>query len=866
MLFNRRHEEPTLIIIIMITYILLISFTNQSLIPNENGPIQFYGELMTHFHKAVLDIIANTTSLTSSCRKTLFEAYSDSDSLYLTKLLTDSSHNIKDLGSFQKCKNDIYYSTINPTKSSKPIMNKLKFIYFHIPEKSFCDNSLLGGCIIEGCDIKEYKQLLQFFGEKIPFMDKDCLNEAVVYETDQKFTLTNSFFIGVVPLVLFIIIVIFDFFPKIPRFLFRCCFKKKKKSYGSLYVSDNNRKSEGELIQGQNNTFIESTFQDTKMSISFIKSSKNYDINGLSQLKRCFKLKGNFSELMLSDISLHESKTNNESGISFTKGFRGICLTMYTVGLTFQSIYQSPMRDFSEKGFTSTYLSFLYFINKYSSNMLLAISGFTLCYKMICYLDSEVETIELKEEDFISTINDTNDNSTTKSKTIQSKEVSKSSPFLSSLNKANNINIDFTINDKSNSKDDLNQLDSYLLFNTFNASSSLYQKIQVKSLMKFIFYQFYKYFLFVSIVLFAKYTYYEICLLLSYKNSLSDFVKQSFIDKASIMYILGQIFLFRPFFPSFDEGSQLIYEPFELVILEISLFLLFSLVIFYSYKKNWRLDIICIVLLSTFCCLKFAFFYIQYIILFPKKYSIISTFYPIKDFIQSQWTFLRINPLYRANPFIIGIFFGLINYTIQKSTSDFSTNSSRKYLILPLRFTSYLTRYQTLKLIIFTFIFFLFFIWEGFAYKVLYFLANHFSDSSELLSNFTENLFCNIYYLYDIEIMVFLTFLAILPYTLIGENPIIYFLRSNYWNILSRPYFTYILLIWGLINNILFQTDRRIRVSLNNILHYSIVNMMLAILFCDTFFAFFEMPLKKLNKLILKKRTKRKKSGDNKNL
>ena len=155
MLFNRRHEEPTLIIIIMITYILLISFTNQSLIPNENGPIQFYGELMTHFHNAVLDIIANTTSLTSSCRKTLFEAYSDSDSLYLTKLLTDSSHNIKDLGSFQKCKNDIYYSTINPTKSSKPIMNKLKFIYFHIPEKSFCDNSLLGGCIIEGCDIKE---------------------------------------------------------------------------------------------------------------------------------------------------------------------------------------------------------------------------------------------------------------------------------------------------------------------------------------------------------------------------------------------------------------------------------------------------------------------------------------------------------------------------------------------------------------------------------------------------------------------------------------------------------------------------------------------------------------------------------------
>ena len=74
--------------------------------------------------------------------------------------------------------------------------------------------------------------------------------------------------------------------------------------------------------------------------------------------------------------------------------------------MTFQSLYQSPMRDLTDQNFSETSLSFLYFVSKYSSNMLLGISGFAFCYKLLCYLDSEVEKIELKEEDFIN-----NDNS-----------------------------------------------------------------------------------------------------------------------------------------------------------------------------------------------------------------------------------------------------------------------------------------------------------------------------------------------------------------------------------------------------------------------------------------------------------------------
>lgn len=419
----------------------------------------------------------------------------------------------------------------------------------------------------------------------------------------------------------------------------------------------------------------------------------------------------------------------------------------------------------------------------------------------------------------------------------------------------------------SNSDDNLNQLDDYLLFNTFTSNNTIYKKISICSFFKFIVFQFYKYFLFISVLLFARYTYYEINILKNQKSPLKEFIKQSFIDKATTLDILGHAFVFTSYLPSFLFTS-LQFNPFEVVLLEISFFIFFSLVIFIAYKKNLRLDLFLVIIFCLALISKWVTFHVSYVILNKHKYLAVSPAYsPSKDFLQSEWNFLRANPIFRSGPFIIGIFFGLINYTVQKAITEYYPNTSRRYLCFPIKFMNFLSKYQAVKLIIFTLIFIVMFIWNGFAYKVLFKKATQNPlepDNPPLPEDFYTNYNVNIYYLYDIEIMVFITFLALMPYALIGENPIVHFLRSKYWNILSRPYYSFLLLIWGIINNVIYQTDTRININFNNIIHYSVVNLMFGIIICDIFYALYEVPLKKLTKLIFKPKHYRKKSFDDK--
>ena len=283
--------------------------------PNEEQVFHFYNEILSHLQATLIDIAQNTPSISSKCRSELIDAFSAEDKLYLTKLYADSSHNKDDIGSYQKCFNAIY-NTDDKT-NTRSIMNKIKFIFFHVPESSFCNSYLLGGCLPNVCDKKDYIKLLKYFGSKIEFIDKDCLNTVEAYQTNEKVEITKQFYIGLIPLFFSLVVVIFDFFPKLPRFLFRCCFKKKKNNASSFQSNGSSdslhNKSESDLLVN-GSSYLDSTFQDTKMSISFLKSGKVYDINGLSRLKRCFKLNSNFGELLASDISMHESKTNNESG------------------------------------------------------------------------------------------------------------------------------------------------------------------------------------------------------------------------------------------------------------------------------------------------------------------------------------------------------------------------------------------------------------------------------------------------------------------------------------------------------------------------------------------------------------------------
>ena len=80
------------------------------------------------------------------------------------------------------------------------------------------------------------------------------------------------------------------------------------------------------------------------------------------------------------------------------------------------------------------------------------------------------------------------------------------------------------------------------------------------------------------------------------------------------------------------------------------------------------------------------------------------------------------------------------------------------------------------------------------------------------------------------------------------------FFSHQYWGIISRPYFTCILLIDLLSFLVFYQSENRIKLELFNIFFFSFEIFIVLILLQVIIFVLIEIPLKKLNKLIIEQK------------
>ena len=90
------------------------------------------------------------------------------------------------------------------------------------------------------------------------------------------------------------------------------------------------------------------------------------------------------------------------------------------------------------------------------------------------------------------------------------------------------------------------------------------------------------------------------------------------------------------------------------------------------------------------------------------------------------------------------------------------------------------------------------------------------------------------------------------------------FFSHQYWGIISRPYFTCILLIDLLSFLVFYQSENRIKLELFNIFFFSFEIFIVLILLQVIIFVLIEIPLKKLNKLIVDPQITNKKRKKNK--
>ena len=808
-------------------------------------PLTFISEESKLFQQYILATLEDNISADPNCIDYLLTVYKSS--IFPTmKLIRDSSHSLSRLGSYQDCKYKIYYDRDNESISSKNI--SFNYILFYNPPEDVVKRPILFGLCVPNatdCSKQDYSMILETFNMKTDFID--TLNIAGIESyiiNDSTKTWNNHYYIGIIVIAFCLIIFLFVFFPSIPSFLFKCCFKKK---------------------------------------ISKSKKSDSYKAASLMELEKSFDIRESISEIYTKGIGV-----GYDTGISFVKGLRGIFLFLFILGNTLEAVYQYPLQQNYNQYFNTNSLSFLFFFNRSSKSVFLSLSAFTLCFKILCFFDNEIERKELKN--FNIKVDDLNTDALNntlkeeeksrrknKQRIKKKKSLDNNSPNTSkssgspenTLNNTRKINLsqvsgisNSKINTSKSSAGDLSKLPSMSQINSVIAELKLKNKLSFKSFLIFFFRQTYKFILFIIVVLFYRYFYYDF-ISITTENPMWEFIKNSYINKLEPKYICSIIFLYFPFYV--QANNDIKYDFFDIIILEFSLFILFSIVLFIFYKKNFRLDIFLLILFVIGLVIKIT----AYLVIFSPKINDEDTdvyedyFYPSKGFTNTNYKLILNNPLYFISSISVGLFFGLVNYAIQKSAKNIKDFRDKLYLTIPIWLVKKLKKRAWLYSIIFFIVFIVYFIWSGLSYNALFLSEEKLKEDSKAI-DFFENQGINIYYSVDVDIFVFILFLAIIPFLLIGENIISSFLEHDFWNLFSRPYFSFMLLVQTVGSNILYRMNTNVDNDISTIFFFTIINIVSSIIFGMLIYILLEVPLKKVNKFIFsRKEAEENIEGDN---
>ena len=620
-----------------------------------------------------------------------------------------------------------------------------------------------------------------------------------------------------IPLFIILIIILFMFFGYLPNFLFTSCFKKEE-------------------IINQNDILIKQITFDKKKFSNF---SKN------------FFLKANWEELF--NFHNESNKINNDSGLSYIKGIRGLSMIFLSFGFLFFCLLNSPVSIYTEADFEYLLKSVLYCIFfcgiRYAPRILLSCSGYILFYKLICFLNEKnEEKIEEKIQDY----NKKQKNEENKTKI--------------------EIDLDENINEEDEDDNDINNDKNDI--NGINKKIKKYDKILIRKrdvkdvkfsyLFQFFIYQIHKYIFFILVLCFCLYSlpiFYKIQALFYFfsKDLKGIFLApmwkvfcNEYIDKitsSSINLILG--FTSTYSFNFKEKNSENLLFFFWLFYNEVIFFIITSIIIFIGYKYKLKTD-----QFFKYICIIIPIIKIVFLLLKDMNTSLY--------YYNNNFGRYFVNPLYNYSYYAIGVYFGTLNYILQKgiTTSD-EDNQDNPFLIGSIPVVNfyqlkgwYMKLLNLIFLILIIIVNFLYYI-----YNLIYDKKN--STLQIYKSEFEEMVFGKFnkfFLLVDIDFMIFIFHSLCFMCFVDNDNFINAFLTNPFWSILNKLYFSFIILINPIILYILFQSGMRISLNIYNCILYTLISNVNAFILCMISYISFELPFKRIIKLIYKKSPKKKKT------
>jgi len=778
---------------------------------------------------SILNESLNSITVQDECRSSIEKMINPLNRVYLRKFLGDSAKNKNDMGSFQDCKSIVSDDTkkqLNITE--KEFLDNFTYViisfknkhndnnhteYINITDINYeNDNYIVGLCIIKGCNSSEYKDI--FSNIKFNFLGFNNPNVAIeAYDfapySKKKY---SNIFLCLIPVYIMLIFFIFTIFPKIPVFLFRCLpFFRKKPRSSSINDNSCDEIDFKELIKDEiDNTKLlnlEQLLNNNKTNITKHKKKCNkYNEENINKLIGCFDILGNYE---------HKNEFKNDIGISYLKGVQSIAIISTTFCMSFIILYSSPVKIYCNDIFKDLILSnsfaWIIFCVRHSFKIVYSTTGFSFIYKFLNYLDKETEK--------------TNDENAIYNNDNYVENLDKFIPEPELEPKRKSVHSQHT----QQSRKSINI--SFIEANTNNLS--------IKSLFKFWAFQLHKYIIFVFFMLL-------------YKLSLFSFQMLVYTPTPTWIYlnnVVYESFQWENFVKSMFLVDSLIYSGpnhyshFWFIENEILFFIVTSIIVFYCYKHKWRLDIFLLVGVGVCMLIKF----VTYIFIMIYNVDFYTTILGAGQFN----LYFLVHPFYNYSFFLIGCFFGTVNYSIQKGLNEsFFKEHQTNFLKISIKFMNFLKKRSFAFILIMCIFGLAYILLSCFSFKIVY-LTMYEYENDDSMDSFFKSRALNIAYLLDSELVVATLHLMLIGLFINGNNITLLFLNHKSWYSLSKTLFFLMLILNTVIYFCLYQSASRIKFNYFNVTFVTLYVLIYLFFIASICYIVFELPLKKLVRLFI---------------
>ena len=184
------------------------------------------------------------------------------------------------------------------------------------------------------------------------------------------------------------------------------------------------------------------------------------------------------------------------------------------------------------------------------------------------------------------------------------------------------------------------------------------------SVMKFILYQIHKYFMLIGFFLFEKYSLYQFLNIFSEETPMWKFCNRHILTQPDSPKFILSFFTLSSIFAvqKGDRRYQTLIDYFWLPFNEVFFFMVGIIIISIGFRFKLRIDYFLIFLIIVAYISKIIYSYMTY----SEQNHIEEKYYSTLFYYLFDYGKFMINPLFNLPSYLIGMYFGLINYSVQK--------------------------------------------------------------------------------------------------------------------------------------------------------------------------------------------------------